>query len=108
MPAAKTPQDHKPKTGSPNDGHRFTVDGATYTLPPVSEEDAQALPGSLTMDIVERPEDPQVQGRYAFALLRLMVTDDVIDALRSLPTGQMMDILGDWMSEGESGGSSEQ
>ena len=108
MPAAKTPQDHKPKAGSPEDGVRFTVNGVTYTLPPVGEEDAQALPGSLTMDIVERPEDPQVQASYAFALLRLMVKDDVVDALRSLPTGNMMEILGDWMSEGESVGSSEQ
>jgi len=108
MPAAKTPQDHKPKTGSPDDGLRFTVNGVTYTLPPVSEDDAQALPGSLTMDIVERPEDPQVQAQYAFALLRLMVKDDVVNALRTLSTGDMMEILGDWMSQGESDGSSEQ
>lgn len=108
MPATKTPQDRKPKAGTPQDGIRFTVDGVTYTLPPVTEDDAQALPGSLTMDIVEQPEDPQTQAKYAFALLRLMVEEDVIAALRSLPTGKMMDILGDWMSEGESVGSSEQ
>lgn len=108
MPTAKTPADHKPKAGSPDDGYRFTVDGVTYTLPPVTEEDAQKLPGSLTMDIVEKPDDPHTQAKYGFALLRLMVKDDVVDALRSLPTGEMMEILGGWMMEGEQAGSSEQ
>lgn len=108
MPTAKTPTDHKPKAGSVEDGHRFTVNGVTYTLPPVTEDDAQKLPGSLTMDIVEHPEDPQTQAVYGFALLRLMAKPDVVDALRTLPTGEMMQVLGDWMSAGESGGSSEQ
>lgn len=104
---AKTPDDRKPKTGSPEDGYRFTIARKTYTLPPIGDE-AMNVPASLTMDVIENPEDIQAQARLGFAILRLVADDEVIDALRTLSTGKMMEIVGSWMAEGESVGSSEQ
>lgn len=107
MPATtKTPADRKPKTGTPEDGYRFTIGTQTYVLPPVGDR-AEELPASLTMDAVENPEDMQAQARIGFALLRLIAPPDALAALRSLSTAEMMKIVGEWMSEGESDGSSE-
>ena len=102
----KTPADRQPKTGSTDDGHRFTIGSKTYTLPPVGDR-AEELPASLTMDAVENPDDMQAQARIGFALLRLVADNDTLDALRSLSTADMMKIVGEWMAEGESEGSSE-
>lgn len=101
----KTPADHKPK--DPPGSYRFTIGNKTYLIPPAGDK-AEELPGSLTMDVVERPEDPQAQAAFGFALIRLVAPPEVIEALRSLSTGKMMEIVGAWINEGESVGSSEQ
>lgn len=103
---SKTPTDHKPKD-DPQGSYRFSIGTKTYLIPPAGDK-AEELPGSLTMDIIEDPENPQVQATFGFALLRLVAPEEVIEALRSLSTGKMMEIVGAWMAEGESVGSSEQ
>jgi len=103
---AKTPADRKPKTGSPDDGYRFNIGTKTYVLPPVGDR-AEELPAAMTMDAVENPEDMQAQARIGFALLRLVAEPETLAALRALSTAEMMKIVGEWMSEGESEGSSE-
>lgn len=102
---SKTPADRKPK--DTQGSYRFTVGRKTYVIPPVGEK-GEELPAALTMDIVENPDDPHTQMKIGFALLRLVASEEVIEALRSLSTAKMMEIVGAWMAEGESAGSSEQ
>lgn len=102
----KTPTDRKSKAED-KPGYRFTIDGTTYTLPPIGNE-AERLPAGLTMDVVENPDDEQAQARVAFALLRLLAPPAALAALRGLSTGELMKVVGEWMSQGESAGSSEQ
>jgi hypothetical protein len=98
-----TPQDRKPKGG----GHQFTVKGKTYTLPPIGEDAASAIPGEITYDAVMQPGNDFVQMRLALATLEAVVGADskALAALKTLPTKDMLEVVGAWM--GESSGSSD-
>lgn len=97
-----TPQDRKPKA---DEGHKFTVAGKSYRLPPISEAATLQIPGGVTMDAMLDPEDVQAQLALALHMLRLTEpTEAAMTALRSLPTGEMLEVVGQWM--GESSGSS--
>lgn len=98
----KTPQDRQPGDG----GHKFTVKGKTYTLPPISEESASAIPGAVTYAAVMRPDDEMAQLRLAFATLEAVKPSAAaLTALQSLSTKEMLEVVGGWM--GESSGSSD-
>lgn len=95
------PQDHKSKAKS----FTFTADGKTYSLPS-AQKYADKVPGGLTMDAIENPDDDTAQLRLGFALLRASSpTEKAMVAFRSLPAAEMFRILGEWM--GESSGSSD-
>lgn len=97
----KTPTDHKPADGS----HKFTVAGKTYTLPAVSENAASNIPGEITYAAVMEPDNDMVQMRLAFATLEAVKPSEAaMKALKSLPTKEMLEVIGGWM--GESSGSS--
>lgn len=97
-----TPQDHKPKKGT---GYKFTVEGKTYTLPMLTEEASTSVPGGVTMDLMMDPDNPQAQLAMAFASLKACnPSPAALAALRSLPTVEMLEVVGAWM--GESSGSS--
>lgn len=98
----KTPADHKAK----NAGHKFTVGGKTYTLPFVNEDAASNIPGKITYAAVMTPDDDMAQMRLALATLEAAKpTPAALDALQSLPTKEMLEVVGAWM--GESSGSSD-
>lgn len=100
MPA-KTPADHKAKDAP----FTFTVKGKSYTLPNPHEH-ADQVPGGITMDAIMRPDDEMTQLRLGFAMLEAAKPDaKAIEALRSLPTSEMLEVFGRWM--GESSGSSD-
>lgn len=106
MPA--TPQDRKPKATAvkPAPGYQFEVDGKSFTLPPITEKNAASVPGGVTMDLMLDPDDGQAQMSLAFHLLKAVEpTPAALAALRSLPTEEMMEHVGNWM--GESSGSSD-
>lgn len=99
---ATTPQDHKPKAG----GHKFTVGGKSYTLPALSESAASAIPGAITYAAIMEPDNDMAQMRLAFATLEAVKPSDAaMKALKSLPTTEMLEVVGAWM--GESSGSSD-
>lgn len=99
MPA-KTPADHKAK----GDPFTFAAAGKTYTLPSATEH-ADQVPGGITMDAILRPDDEMAQIRLGFAMLEAAKpTPKAMEALRSLPTKDMLEVFGRWM--GESSGSS--
>jgi hypothetical protein len=101
MPAA-TPQDHKTKA----EPFKFTVKGKSYTLPPIGEDAATSIPGGVTQDAVMYPDDATVQMRLAYFMLdATKPKPDALAALRSLPTSEMLEVMGNWM--GESSGSSD-
>jgi hypothetical protein len=101
MPA-KTPQDHRAK----DEGFTFTVGTKTYKLPELNESAADNIPGDITYAAVMEPENDMAQLRLAFASLEAAKPSDAaMKALRSLPTTQMLTVVGDWM--GKAGGSSE-
>lgn len=105
--AVKVPQDHKPKAVEATGSHPFTVNGKRYVLPPISEDQALTIPADITMDAVENPENGLAQTRLIMATLRAAEPpDDVVAALRTLSTKDMMEIVGEWMNKGESEGSS--
>jgi hypothetical protein len=107
-----TPQDHKPKADAP-----FTFEATIknkdgkpikkrFTLPKMGEDAATDIPGEITYAAVMNPNDEMVQMRLAFASLEAArPSPAALDALRSLPTGEMLKVVGDWM--GESSGSSD-
>lgn len=98
----KTPQDRKTTDGS----HKFTVKGKTYTLPAITEKTAQLVPGGATFDAIVDPDDTTAQLRLAFATLTAVKPSEAaMTALRSLPTMEMLEVVGAWM--GGSSGSSE-
>lgn len=102
MPTPKTPQDHKPKA---DEAFPFTVGTKTYKLPPLSETAAASIPGEITYAAVMEPENNMAQLRLAFASLEAAKpTDAALAALKSLPTTQMLEVVGEWM--GKDGGSS--
>lgn len=96
----KTPQDRKPKADG---SHKFTVKGKTYTLPAISENSAETIPGEITYAAVMEPENQMMQLRLAFASLEAAKPSEAaMKALKSLPTSEMLEIVGAWM-----GGSSD-
>lgn len=98
----KTPTDRKTADGS----HKFTVKGKTYTLPPVGEDAASAIPGEITYAAVMEPDNDMIQMRLAFATLEAVKPSEAaMKALKSLPTKEMLEVIGGWM--GESSGSSD-
>ena len=98
----KTPADHKPADGS----HKFTVKGKPYTLPAVGEDAASAIPGEITYAAVMEPDNDMVQMRLAFATLEAVKPSEAaMKALKSLPTKEMLEVVGGWM--GGSSGSSD-
>ena len=99
----KIPQDRKPKSDG---SHKFTVKGKTYTLPAVTEDAASAIPGDVTYNAVMRPEDEFAQMRLALATLEAAKPSPAaLAALKSLPTSEMLEVVGKWM--GGSSGSSD-
>lgn len=97
-----TPQDHKTKDA----GHKFTVGGKTYTLPAVGEDAASSIPGKITYAAVMTPDDDMAQMRLALATLEAVKPSKAaMDALQSLPTKEMLEVIGAWM--GGSSGSSD-
>ena len=111
-PAPKQPADRKPKADAPftfkapgedKNGKPITK---TYTLPKVTEENAAKIPGGVTLDAIMKPDDQMAQLRLSLAQLDACeVPDATMKALRSLPTDQMMETIGEWL--GESSGSSD-
>lgn len=105
--ATKVPQDRKPKATDAPGTHPFTVNGKRYVLPALTEDQVLTIPADITMDAVENPENGLAQTRLAMATLRAADPPaSVIAALRTLSTRDMMEIVGEWMSQGESAGSS--
>jgi hypothetical protein len=97
-----TPQDRKAKDG----GHKFTVKGKSYTLPALGEDAASTIPGEITYAAIMEPTNDMVQMRLAFATLEAAKpTPAALAALKSLPTKEMLEVVGAWM--GESSGSSD-
>lgn len=91
---------------NPAPGHRFTVEGKTFSLPPVSGASADALPGEISYAAIMEPENEFAQLRLALAMLEAAKpTAAALAALKSLPTAEMLKVVGDWM--GESSGSSD-
>lgn len=89
------PQDHKKKSKN----FTFTAEGKTYTLPDPRPH-ADKVPGGLTMDALENPDDESAQLRLGFALLRAAgPSDKAMSAFRSLPATEMFEVLGEWMGE---------
>jgi hypothetical protein len=100
--AEKTPQDRKPANG----GHKFTVKGKSYTLPNLSETAASKIPGAVTYAAIMEPDNDMAQIRLALATLEAVKPSDAaMAALKSLPTDEMLGVVGEWM--GESSGSSD-
>lgn len=99
----KTPQDRQPKSDG---SHKFTVKGKTYTLPAIDENAANNIPGEITYAAVMNPNDQMAEMRLAFATLEAVKpTEAAMTALKSLPTKEMLEVVGDWM--GGSSGSSD-
>lgn len=99
----KTPADRKPKADG---AHRFTVKGKTYTLPPLSEDGATSIPGEITYNAIMEPDNDFAQMRLGFASLEAAKPSAAaMKALKSLPTSEMLRVIGEWM--GESSGSSD-
>lgn len=97
-----TPQDRKVK----DEGFTFTVKGKKYRLPEIPEGAADAVPFSITQDALMYPDDNGKQMGLGFHLLTLSKPDEkALAALRSLPTGEAVEIIGAWV--GEASGSSE-
>lgn len=87
-------------------GHRFTVKGKSYTLPPVSGASADAIPGEISYAAIMEPENEFAQLRLALGMLEAAKpAPAAMAALKSLPTADMLKVVGDWM--GESSGSSD-
>lgn len=99
----KAPQDHKAKA---DEAFAFTVGTKTYKLPALSENAADNIPGEITYDAVMEPDNDAAQLRLAFASLEAAKpTEAAMKALKTLPTTQMLTVVGEWM--GKAGGSSE-
>lgn len=97
----KAPQDHKAK----GDEFTFTVGSKAYKLPALSETAADSIPGDVTYAAVMEPDNNMAQLRLAFASLEAAKpTAAAMTALKSLPTTQMLEVVGEWM--GKAGGSS--
>ena len=95
--AQKTPQDRKPKADA---GHPFTVKGKSYRLPPLSETGAMSVPGEVTFAAVMNPGDEFAQMRLAIANLEAAKpTPAAMAALKSLPTGEMLKVVMEWLGE---------
>ena len=93
----KVPADHKAK----DEGFSFSVKGKKYMLPPIGEEAALKVPGGVTQDAVMYPDDATKQMALAFHLIQYVGADPKsMAALRSLPTKDMLEIVGKWMGEG--------
>lgn len=102
-PRPRKPQDRKPKADA---AFTFKVGGKTYRLPEATEEAALSVPGNISMDAVMYPGDEAKQAALGFHLLAASNPDPkAMAALRSLPTGEMIQVVGDWM--GGSSGSSD-
>lgn len=108
MTTPKQPADHKGagvkfKANVTKDGKAST---RTFTLPPIDEKLIEKVPGRYTYDVTMNPDDDEAQMRIAFAYLDVLGNEPLRDALLSLPSGEMIRILGRWIV-GESEGSSE-
>lgn len=108
--AAKVPQDRQPKKAIPADAFTFEAgegeDRQTYVLPKMTPGVASQVPGDITYDLLMNPSDAFTRTRLAFATLHACEPDeDVLAALKSLPSDEMIRIVGNWM--GESSGSSD-
>lgn len=95
----KAPQDHKTKK---DEGFAFKVGTKTYRLPQMTEKAANAVPGEVTMDAILAPEDNTAQLRLALASLKAAnVSPAAMAGLRSLPTGEMLEVVLSWLGEQE-------
>lgn len=110
--APKQPADRKPKADAPftfkapGEDKSGKVITKTYTLPKVTEEQAAKIPGGITLDAIMKPDDQMAQLRLSLAQLDACeAKPETIAALRSLPTDEMMTVIGEWL--GESSGSSD-
>ena len=115
MPTA--PQDHKPKADAPftfeatvevkgKDGKPPTTKTKTFTLPKVSEANADDIPGEITYAAVMEPDNQMAQLRLAFAALEAAKPSAAaMTALKSLGSDKMLEVVAAWM--GESSGSSD-
>ena len=98
----KAPQDHKAK----DEAFSFVAAGKTYKLPNLSESAAEGIPGEVTYAAVMEPDNHMAQLRLAFATLEAVKPSAAaMKALKSLPTPEMLEVVGEWM--GKAGGSSE-
>lgn len=90
----KTPQDRK-QVGDP---FTFTVKGKKYTLPS-AEDAAPKVDGGYSMDAILYPDDEMAQLRLGLAMLAASgATDAAMQALRSLPSQDMLTTVGEWMA----------
>lgn len=108
MPAPAKPQDRQPKKDAPFTFEAFVEDKEgkkvkkKFTLPPMSEESAMAVPGKYTMDAMLKPDDPSTQMALGFAnLIAVKAPKPAMDALREMPTDKMLEVIMRWMGESE-------
>lgn len=107
-----TPQDHK-KKAKKAPSYMFTYSGKTYALPSAAEAAAN-VPGRFLRDAALKGEEGEMA--LGFATLEAAgATEAAIEALYSLPSGEMLEHISAWMSfkaapedasVGESSGSS--
>lgn len=72
----------------------------TFVLPQVTEDAAMAIPGEYSYEAVMNPDNDAYQLRLGLATLEACDPGaEALAALKSLPTGQMLRVVGEWMGE---------
>lgn len=97
--APKQPQDRKPKQEDLPTAYEFTIGEKEYSLPFVTPEMTNKVPGRIVEGALLDGEEGQAA--MAFALLRAVPEhEEAKDALRDLPFVEMIDHLLQWLKAG--------
>lgn len=97
--APKQPQDRKPKQEDLPTGFDFTIGEKEYSLPFITGEMTNSVPGRVVEAALLDGEEGQAA--MAFALLRAVPEhDEAKEALRDLPFAEMLQYLLDWLKAG--------
>ncbi|MSZ76331.1 MAG: hypothetical protein F2667_04395 [Actinobacteria bacterium] len=103
----KEPSDRKKPADAPFtfEATVATKDGTgtrvkTFRLPKLDEVAAAAVPGRFTYDAIMQPDNEMAQMTLGFASLEACKPDPAaLAALRSLPTAEMIAVVGAWLGE---------